>query len=216
MNIRPLKDYVIVQIEKERQDEIKHGSLKLEAPVGWNEHGINAFRYAQTKGVVAGVPDSEERIDRELQVGDTVYFHYNAIKTNRVRNKLDIDGELYYRFFSDMIFVKVRDGVITPLNDRALCKPIFDDPDVEEIEIEGKMQKVKISEAGIITKVNAGGHNEKRAILTHIDPYHEEIYGDAVGKVIHYDRHADFEIEIEGEKFFVMLLEDISAVEEEE
>jgi len=213
--VTPLKGFVIVQVEKERLDEIKHGSLKLEAPVGWNEQGKNAFRYAQTKGVVAGIPRDDERISRDLRVGDTIYFHYNAIRSNRPQYKFEVDGEIYYQFFYDFVFLRIRDGVITPMNDRALCTAIWEDPDLEEIEIEGKKQRVKISEGGIITQINVA-HNDKKATLVAVDPYHQEVYEEAIGKTILYDKHADFEIEVEGQKYFTMLLEDISAVEYEE
>jgi co-chaperonin GroES (HSP10) len=166
-----------------------------------------------TTGIVHALPAHTPdwlRILPELQVGDKVYFHYNALD----EDALIPDSDGIFTVLYDMIFCCVRDGKIIPIQGKVLLQAVPED-DVQEIEVNGQNIKVKMSPSGLVTQLNVVDslHTDgtlhrsySKGRVTHIGkPLIGETEPDVkVGEIVYYALNADFENEIEGQTYFVM------------
>jgi co-chaperonin GroES (HSP10) len=195
------KDYVTIRADKMHEDSIKHGSLNLAL-----DSGYAPTVHARTFGEVVGVPrglsnaDPYPGMDIEINVGEKVYFHYNALDDNF---KHHIEGDLYYVPYW-MIFCAIRESKILPVAGWALAKPWWE-MDVCDIEMEGKTVKAVVGSSGLITEIDPP-YSKKIARLSHIgSPLKSQGKLDLnEGELFYYDKYSDFENEIEGQKYFVM------------
>jgi co-chaperonin GroES (HSP10) len=207
INIQPVYDKVLVEVEAEWQTEhlTKSGVIGIAF-----ENDIDRLGGAVRNGRVIAVPRGISAhyflsfVQESPQIGDILYFHFNAILPD---NKIDLNiyGKPYYLIHMENIFAMVRGGEVIMYGGRVLAEPIFDG-DVEDL---GGL-KVRKTKGGIISELNVG-HNLKKATLTHIgNPLKNDTKTDvAPGDTIFYDKDADFENEIEGKKYFCMVQEDI-------
>jgi co-chaperonin GroES (HSP10) len=211
MKLRPIYDHVLVEVEREWNQEIKgkHGivGVTFENEI---ERGLGAIRTGKVVATPRGLSDSHAvlGIQDTFEVGDKVYFHFNSIDADS-RMETDIEKKPNYLVHCGSIFCIVRNGKIIMYASRVLAEPIFDDDVVEDGGI-----RVKKTKSGIITEINVG-HNTKKARLSYIgNPLaHQSPVDVAPGEVIYYTRDADFENEIEGKIYFCMLQEDLLAKE---
>lgn len=208
--IQPLLDSILVEVESEWKGEIltKSGVVGIVF-----ENDIERAVGAQRKGTIVAVPRgvspthhylSQVKID--LKVGDTVYFHFNSITSGSRVDIAEFFNEKYYTVPVDQLFVVVRDGKIMPFGDRVLCEQIIED---DVVTLDDGM-KVKMTKSGIITTINVG-HDAKRATLVYMG---SPLFGanplDVVaGDIVVYDQDADFENEVEGKKYFCMIVDDL-------
>jgi co-chaperonin GroES (HSP10) len=188
---------------------VTHGNLTL-----YVDPLFKKGQHKITCGEVVAVPDGVLpwcRIIPEVQVGDKIYFHYNALREDSVIP--DLEGIWVIEY--DFVFCVVRDGKIIPIGGKVFASPLYDDG-VQDIEVNGTVTKGKISEkTGLITEINSK-HSLKKARLAHIGT---PLRGDVpvaikVGDVFYYISNADFRNTIEGTEYFVMNQEDILATEE--
>jgi co-chaperonin GroES (HSP10) len=212
MNIQPVYDKVLVEVESEWKSEIKgkHGVTGVVF-----ENDIDRSVGAQRKGKVVAVPRAISKdhymlklIKDIILVGDIIYTHFNSILPD-TKIELKIAEKPYYLVNMEQIFAIVRDGQIRMYGGRVLAEPIFDS-DIDDL---GGL-KVRKTQAGIISELNVK-HNFKKATLTHIgNPLEGERKTDvAAGDVIFYEKDSDFENEIEGKNYFCMMQEDIQMKE---
>ena len=147
----------------------------------------------------------------EVEVGDKVYFHYTAIDLD---SRIEYEDERYYAVPLEMVWCKVKDGVLTMIGGRVFCEAMeYEYDDIEEIEVGGVKIKVRMSGSGLVTEMNPKTQDINRARLIHIGtPLKNLPEVDVVpGDVIYYAKDADFENLIEGKKYFCMTQEDILA-----
>ena len=207
MTVQPIYDHVLVEVEAEWKKEVagKNGiiGINFENEI---ERGPGAIR----KGVVVAIPRglSDHHalvgIQDNLEVGDTVYFHFNSIDEES-RMEIDVLERPNYLVHLGSVFCFVRHNQIKMYGGRVLAEALYDDDVVDEGGI-----KVKKTKSGIIAEINVT-HNVKKARLAHIgNPLaHQPVLDVAPGEVIYYAKDADFENEIEGQKYFVFYQEDI-------
>lgn len=209
--IQPVYDKVLVEVEAEWLD-VQTTASGVVAVAFENE--IDRRAGAVRKGRVVALPCAIsdhyflKLVQDTVEVGDLLYFHFNAI-TPDSRVDLKILDKPYYLVCMEHIFAIVRNGQILMYGGRVLAEPIYD----EDIQDLGGL-KVKKTASGVIKELNVG-HNLKKARLTHIgNPLTDQPKTKvSPGDIIYYEQDADFENEIEGKKYFCMIQEDIQMKE---
>lgn len=207
MKVQPVYDKVLVEVDSEWRGEQKgkYGVIGIVY-----ENDIDRSVGAQRVGKVVAVPRAISNhyylklVNDTVMVGDTLYFHFNAILSD-TKIELNIHDKPYYLVDMDQIFAIVRDGQIIMYGGRILTEPLFDE-DIEDI---GNLM-VRKTKSGIISEINVK-HNLKKATLAHIG---NSLKGHkkpdvSPGDLVYYDQDADFENEIEGKKYFCMMQDDI-------
>jgi len=205
-----VKNHVWVEYPKMYDDEIQMGSIILKKDVSykpdWNKklHGIITHLAPQISNAL-GIQD-------DLEVGDKIYFHYLVSDEDHI---LEVDGKKYLRVPVYKIFCYVRDGQITAFGGYVLAKPLFDD-DIEDVEVEGKKIKAKMSESGLVTSLEVD-HRKNVSVIHHIgkpladQPELDCKAGDQVFMLV----KSEHRYEIEGVEYFIYEQENITAVLEE-
>jgi co-chaperonin GroES (HSP10) len=143
--------------------------------------------------------------EQETQEGDKVYFHFNSIND---RNLVQYLGEKIYKLQYPNAICVVRDGVIIPIAGHILIEPIWDD----EVQSLGNGKRGKLSESGIVTELNDKPKHLEGIVRYVCTPMQGDIMELEPGNKILYAPHADWEVEIEGTKYYVMKYWDIEAI----
>jgi co-chaperonin GroES (HSP10) len=206
--LQPLYDNLLVEVDWEWRNEITTKSGVV--GVVWEDDRNRAIG-AQRKGVVTNVPRGISQhhylslIQQKVEIGDTVYFHFNSVSED-TKVQLSVYDKPSYLVHLENVFAILRNGKIIMYADRVFCEPVFDD---DIVTLEDGM-KVKKSKSGIITQINVS-HNMKRAILSHIGyPLKGRNKTEVEpGDKVYYEKDADFENEIEGKVYFCMIQDDI-------
>lgn len=172
------------------------------------KRGVGKTKVAE----VVGVPENMHSWNRtvpEVNVGDRVYLHHNALEEfNMVP-----DSEGLWVIEYEEVLCAVRDGNIIPINGRILAEPIFDD-DIVEIDYMGSSRKVKMTPTGLVKELDPT-HNLAKARLAYIGtpqigqtkvPINE-------GEIFYYILNADYKNNIEGKEYFVMFQDEIIAIQ---
>jgi len=183
--MRPIKNVVFTKREKKENDEIKIGEETLRVDTSWSPmHWVNQRAEVYS---VPEVLDSWMNTEIEVQPGDFVYTHHFI---NDANNAIEFeDLEIAYMPYNQL-YARVRDGEIYMLNDFVLVEP------VRETEDEIK------TESGLYFKTNT---EVKRniGILKYVNSNTKDI-GAKVGDKVCFEKDADYEMDIEGEKLFRM------------
>lgn len=198
---------LIIQAKDMYDYYAKHGNLTL-----YVDPMFNPGKRKVIFGDVVAACDTMHHwcnIVPEVQVGDRVYFHYNALSD--INAIPDTDGlwVLDYEF----VFCAVRNGEIIPIGGRVLAEPMFDE-DIVEIDAGGFTAKAKLTESGLVKELNPG-HNLSKARLAYIGA---PLAGNLPvcikpGDVFYYIKNGDFKNRIEGKDYFVMLQDEILAID---
>lgn len=199
---------VIIRADNIYNYYAEHGSLKL--------YVDPMFKPGQRRVIVGDVHAvcddmySYSNIANDLKAGDKVYFHYNAIS----EDALIPDQKGLWLIDYDRVFCAVRGGEIIMMGGRILAEPVYDE-DIVEIDIEGVKQKAKLTASGLVKEINPG-HNLVRARLSHMG---NPLIGDdhvpiKPGDVFFYIKNADFKNTIEGKDYFVMMQDEILAIDD--
>ena len=204
---------LIVEIEKQYEDEIQHGSLKLHIDAGFNP----TFSL-RTYGTVLAIPEGKVKeegtnnlIDPIIKVGDKIHFHYLA--TDSEINLLSSDHKKEVRrVFYHYVFAVVRDGELIPCSGWILGKPVIEGGG-EQIQVGNQLMRVEMSDSGIITSVNMKKSMQKVSV-SHISEYvgipTQLKKGDiCYSKIINM---LNFENKIEGESFYCFKEDDVDVV----
>lgn len=202
----PEYDCLLVRVESETREKI--GGLYI--PQGRFVTNVDGPPVqAQTVGYVVATPQHLyecSHIVPEVEVGDKVHVHFNAINGDSAMTVKHGDTTLYLIPYS-MIFCAVRNGKIIMIGGRVLCEAIYESDEVKD----GK-RVATTKRKGIIIP---NKHSLFKARLSHIGT---PCVGDPTlpcksGDVVYYEVDSDFENEIEGKKYFVMRQENLIAYE---
>jgi len=184
-NFIPVGNEVYLKIEKETNDTITVNGQEL-----FLDTEFQRMWHARQWGEVRYFPrrfQKEEEDGIELQKGDKVYCHHFLIDN---RQPSEIMGELLYFIPYTMCFCVVRDGEIHMLNQYILVKPVLE-PEENYMTKSGIMIKSEpenMERIGKVVKTNATS----------------EDYGVREGAIVTFLNDSDYEMEIEGEKYWVM------------
>jgi co-chaperonin GroES (HSP10) len=145
--------------------------------------------------------------NQEISSSDKVYFHFNTVDESNLVQYLN--DRIYKLSYTNAICV-VRDGVIIPVAGHVLIEPVWDDG-VEDI---GDGKRGKVNSIGLVTELHDKPQYLKGKVTHVCEPMKGEEIGFGVGDTIVYAPHADWEVEIEGKKFYVMRYWDVEAMVE--
>lgn len=181
----PVGNEVYIDIEKETNDTMSINGQEM-----FLDTDFNRLWHARQYGKVKYRPrrfrkEAEDNVD--LQIGDKVYVHHFVIENT---HQVDLYGEKLYWVQYPMCFCVVRDGEITMLNDYILAKPVLE-PEENYITKSGLMIKPEAEYIDRVVKIVKTNHTS-----------HE--HGLEKDMVVTILRDADYEMEIEGEKYYVM------------
>jgi len=184
-NFTPVGNEIYISLEKETNDTITVNGQEL-----FLDTAFERMWHARQWGEVRYFPrrynkESEDGI--QLVKGDKIYCHHFLIDN---RQPQDVMGELLYFVNYEMCFCVVRDGEIHMLNQYILVTPILESEDkyMTKSGIMIKPEAENIERIGKVVKTNATS----------------EDYGVRKGAVVTFLNDADYEMEIEGKKYWVM------------
>lgn len=191
--MRVLRDFCMVKIDKEYQDEIitRYGQ-KLFVDVRFRpEHHVTIF------GEVVAIPEKisdqyfeTKGIDPDVKVGDKIYFNYLVV--NPI-NKVEIDDETYYKVDYPAIFAYKRKGKMHMVSSWTFVEPYVEKKDE------------KIGSIYLPEMMKTETHKELGRIVRIGKPLrHQPDLGLKDGDVIAFLKSAAFENEIEGKMVYVM------------
>ena len=198
-------NYVIVEVGKRLEDTVKYGESTFYIDPEYNPtQNIRIF------GRVVAVPDTipineyGEQIEPEVQVGDTIYFHYLSI-----HNEDNCIYGNFYRIPYQWIFCTVRDKSIKAIGGWNFLEQVVEE-DFNQEDIDGKKIEVVRSSSGLITSVTKKT-STKYAVLRHKGtPLRgkEELPVHTGDKVV-LNKHSNFKNTIEGREYYTVKSEDI-------
>jgi co-chaperonin GroES (HSP10) len=197
-------NHIILQIDDVFTENSIVGELNL-----YQDTSFHPEQHIKGVGKCLAIPDSEgqgdphENIVQEVQVGDEILFHYNVINEG---NYMD---EGVYRCEYQHVFA-VRDGdAWKMIGGWVMMKPVYEDG-VEKVDIDGRSMAVRQTESGIITETHIIPSTEF-AELMHVGtpmknrsdcPYKS-------GDQVLYLKDMDFEVEVDGERIYMMRQEEL-------
>ena len=191
--MKPLKDFIVYVPERVNETK-KIGDIEIYIDTKFNE-----FEHRVMHGEVMGVP---QKYKTDVEVGDTLFFHHHVVITPQV---VDEKHHLYQVLFdpnggfsSQAYAVKKKEtGEVIALGDWVFLEPI---------RPEAKLKSDLLEIVSYDTP-----RNEKGKIKYASDKIKEE--GLAVGDVVFFQKDADYEMEIENEKLWRMLVQHLMVVE---
>ena len=193
----PILNTVLVRCSNPYQGEITVGDFKL-----FVDPSFQPEWYRKISAEVVAVPrklDTRHYAYRglelgEIEVGDTIYFHYLGLTKE---NRLDTEDQDLYAIPYHEIFCKVREGVISALNGWALVEPV----------------EVKSGSAWIGT--DSEKISTQEGILRFIgQPKTDQpALNVKAGDRVVFSKNADFINTIEDKEYFVMQQEDLLATQ---
>lgn len=202
MNIKyTINNNVLVKVDKIIEDKIKLGGMEL-AFRSLNDPN-NSRMYGEIVSLPIHMTDEMASSDEYLfkadlfkdffKTGDTVYFSHTAV-LNKERQISD------HEFLIPMrnIWARARNGEIIPTPNRTLFEAYYGE-DVEEIEYEGQIRKMKVSESGLVIDADPKP-DERIATVTHTGRGTNKNI--RRGSLCHRQPHTNLKIEIDGREYF--------------
>lgn len=175
-----------------------------------------------------------DSIEPEVQVGDKVYMHFNAMISNLMIKKSHLVREdgvhpnktWYFKVRYDNLIAVVRNGVTIPVGSFVLCDPDWESWDEisrpTPVTLNGKpvlnkdgTKMMKPKEQWLVTKVAPGYQFLKAFVRVLGTPLRGDKCEIAVGQKIWYRRNADWMVKIEGKDYFAIRQRHIIGREEE-
>ena len=193
-------DLFVVELDKQLKDTITtDGGLELYVDSKWNE-----FKHRVTEGPVVCAPLKH---DTGVEPGDTLYFHHLVV-LNEGQVLTGHDKHFLVRYDSEhtinnqaIAYKSAKSGHIYTLGGWALLTPV--DQDSEPGAQSDLIEVVKLTESPV-----------RKARIAFDAPWLEEL-GIGTGDVVGIKKNRDYEINIDGIKYFRVRAEDILYVEEE-
>ena len=198
---------VIVEVEEAMDSTYKHGSLEVHI-----DPLFNPTHYARIYGRVVAVPNGKcyneegEEIEKEVQVGDKVYFHY--LVTN---DEINCIYGNYYKVPYYWIFCRVVDNSILPVGSWTLCSQIvLEEDEFETIEVEGRKINGIMSQSGLVTSLYKKP-SVKYATLEYIGKPLKNFdeLGVSSGDKVVLAKNSNFKNKIEGIDYYTVRQSDI-------
>ena len=184
-------DSVIVRIEKTHEDEMSHGKLTLEL-----DPMFNPTNNVRIYGTVEGIG----RDEKDLKVGDKVYFHYLVVDDSHIYDDL-------YNVDLSRIFCVVRDEKITMCRDWALFKPV--EEKAKDVQVGNHKIAGTLTQSGLF-KSATPKKSATRAKLCYIGQNDLMLQG---GEVVYLLPKFEFENKIEGEVYYTCRQEYILGID---
>lgn len=193
-------NHVIVEVEQALDDKYTYKSLTLDI-----DPEFNPTHHARIYGTVVAVPQGEcydeegAEIEKEVQVGDKVYFHY-LVTTDETRNI----ASNYYKVPYCWVFCVVRDGNILPVGSWTLCTPLVKEQ-FNTVEVDGVTVDATVSRSGLIT-----GLDKKPAIdMATLSYVGKPLVGESpinanVGDTVILEKNSNFTNRIEGIDYYTV------------
>ncbi len=195
--IQPIKDYVYFTTDQEYADKLVTDSgFTLDLVIA-GDPGCE-LKHVTEYGYVVATPKrlSNSSTTMDLEVGDKIYFHFHTVSTE---NRHEIDGKTYYKVHYDQIYCAVRDGRIQTLSLFLLMEP---ETERDNFYFDSDIGLHKSSPDLV-----------QSAKVAHLDE--RSITDLKVGDRVHFKKHSDVPIEIEGKKYYRMRYDDVLAKYEE-
>lgn len=193
-------DLFVVELDKQINDTITTDSgLELYVDSKWNE-----FKHRVTEGPVVSSPLKH---DTGVKVGDTLYFHHlvvlneGQVLTGHSKHYLVRYDPEHTVNNQAIAYKSAESGHIYTLGGWALLTPVEEGTDPGEQS--DLIEVVKLTESPV-----------RKARIAFDAPWLEEL-GVGTGDVVGIKKNRDYEITIDGVKYFRVRAEDILYVEEE-
>ena len=192
-----VKDVFIVEVDRPSEDLIDCGGVELQLDTNFRPE-----ENARIYGVVKGLPMSYSCLDKQGQVEleDTVYFHYNEIATSQ------IEGRLYAIDFDRVIAVEKGDcKCLHAVGDWCLLKPHSEYGERELVD--GKMLELR-KKGNLVV-----GLGEKQSAVTaRVSYIRENDMNVHPGDIVAMEPGFEFKNKIKGEDYFCNKQEYILAI----
>jgi co-chaperonin GroES (HSP10) len=196
-------DAVIIRAEKDKNAKVKVGDAVIDIVTKFDPWG-----HATTDGVVVSAPVKLSKGGQvKVKSGDKVYCHHFLTSE---QNEVEINGEVLYRMDHREIYCTVNDGKIDMIGEWNFCSALRE----EEVGFEYSED----AETGTVMKKTASGiildtdvkHDTKWAVIRHLskDAIEE---GLNEGDHVLYRKDCDYEMTVEGVKYFRIRTKDILA-----
>lgn len=181
----PVGNEVYVDIEKETNDTMTVNGKEL-----YLDTAFQKFWHARQYGLVKYLPkrftkDAEDNV--KIEKGDKIYVHHFLIDDNHI---VEIHEEKLYWVPYGLCFCVIRDGEPHMLNDYMLCEAV-EEPEEDYKTSSGIYLKPEPENLERIAKVIKTNHTSKD-------------HGIEEGMYVVFLPDADYAMEIEGKKYFVM------------
>ena len=193
-------DLFVVELDKQIKDTITtDGGLELYVDSKFNE-----FKHRVTEGPVVCSPLKH---DTGVKPGDTLYFHHlvvlneGQVLTGHERHFLVRYDDEHTINNQAIAYKSAKSGHIYTLGGWALLTPVEESADPGEQS--DLIEVVKLTESPV-----------RKARIAFDAPWLEEL-GVSCGDVVGIKKNRDYEITIDGVKYFRVRVEDILYVEEE-
>lgn len=193
-------DLFVVELDKQINDTITtDNGLELYVDSKFNE-----FKHRVTEGPVVAAPLKH---DTGVEEGDTLYFHHLVV-LNEGQVLTGHDKHYLVRYDPDqtinnqaIAYKSSKSGHIYTLGGWALLTPVEEDHEAGEQS--DLIELVKLTESPV-----------RKACIAFDAPWLEEL-GVGTGDIVGIKKNRDYEITIDGTKYFRVRAEDILYVEEE-
>lgn len=183
--MRPLRNTFMIRAKWEDEGKIKIAGTEIIIDLGFNP-----YRYAVQVGEVAACPMKIDRdfiYDVEIRPNDIVYFHHFCVSKE---NAQVVNGEILYAVKYRDIYCVIRDGEIIPMQDYVFLSSVLEDESKCKTK-SGFWLKSEPEPIPLVGKVEA---TCKKAMEQGIN----------VGDVVRFLKNSDYEITVEGKKYFRM------------
>lgn len=198
---RPLGQFMYIELEKETENtHVLSDGTEL-----WLDTEIDTYWHARQHGIIKyPTLNPRKQFDDgiDLQPGEKVYFHHFVIdeKISKLISRssnVSLTEEKVYQAYIDQVYCVIRDEKIVMLQDYVFVEPVYED-DSEHVTSSGiylKPEKEVLKEKGIVR---------------HINKFSEDL-GIKVGQKVIFQKSCDYEMEVEGKKYYRMKNENIVA-----
>lgn len=181
--------------------------LSESIPISQEHRGIPSY-HEQSPYKYKTVSD----VEREVRIGDRIYFHFNTIKQhNFVRvDGVDPDRVWFIKVRYDQVICAVRDGQIIMIGGHCLIDPDFESwkdisiPSYSDLKDKDGNPILKPESQWLVTK-SAPGYKYLTGFVRAVgSPLRGDVCEVKVGQKIWYHRNADWMVKIESKDYFVI------------
>ena len=189
--MKPLNHF-IVYLPNKTKDTIKIAGKELYLASKFDEFGNR-----HTSGEIVGVPAKQET---GAKIGDTLYFHHHVIMNTSLQlgdDKYIVMYDPTGEYANHALAYKSADGKVHPLGEWVFLR---------------KIEKEEPKQTSSLIIVELEKKSDTKGILAFESKGTKEL-GLQVGDVVGFSKNSDYEVEVEGETMYRMLLRDLVYVE---
>jgi len=163
---------------------------------------FDEFQHRVMEGEIVSVPMRYEKV---AEPGDTLYFHHHVVMDKGQGIRYNDEDIFIVRYHPDTPYASQAFAVKDENGIRALSEWVLLHPIVEEETIK----------SDVIQIISFEEEQNKRGKIAFMNKTMEEA-NLRVGDIVGFSKNSDYEIEIEGEKYWRMRFDDLLYVEIEE